>query len=186
MSHSSSSARDSDTAEQGETTRPEVVLAPIARDQAGVLENLFELYVHDFSEHVPLDIKPNGRFDLPLEERWWTAQDHYPFFVRWKSKLAGFALVRRGSRITGASDIMDVAEFFVLRGARKKGVGTSAARALLAAYPGKWEIRIRKTNPAALKFWLRVVEPWSSGPVSSQPFSSQGVDWEVLRIESGG
>lgn len=186
MSHSSLSSKAPDTSEQVGTTRPEVVLEPIAKDQASVLANLLELYVHDFSEHVPLDIKPNGRFDLPLEERWWTAEDHYPFFVRWKSQLAGFALVRRGSRVTGASDVMDIAEFFVLRGARKRGVGTSAARALFAAYPGKWEIRIRKTNPAALKFWLRVVESWSGGPVSSNSFSSQGVDWDVIRIEPGG
>src|SRR3954470_1620920 len=47
---------------------PLVVLEPIARDQAFVLANLFELYVHDFSEQVPIDLQPNGRFDRPIDE----------------------------------------------------------------------------------------------------------------------
>jgi predicted acetyltransferase len=184
VSHSSPSSKSPDTSDQAGAT--EVVLEPIAKDQSSVLSNLIELYVHDFSEHVPLEIKPNGRFDLPLDERWWTAEDHYPLFVRLNGKLAGFALARRGSKLTGATDVMDVAEFFVLRGLRRKGVGAAAARALFERFPGKWEIRIRKTNPAALKFWTRVVESWTGGPVSSQPFSLSGVDWDMLRIEPAG
>ena len=162
---------------------PQIVLEPIAKDQAPVLLNLLELYVHDFSEHVPLEIKPNGRFDLPLSEQWWTSDDHFPFFIRWNGKLTGFALARRGSRITGLRDVMDVAEFFVLRGARGKGVGTSAAHALFAAFPGKWEIRVRRSNVAALKFWVRTAETWIHHPVTPSPFVANEVDWDVLQIE---
>jgi predicted acetyltransferase len=184
VSHSSPSSKSPDTSDQAKAA--EVVLEPITKDQSPILANLIELYVHDFSEHVPLELKPNGRFDLPFDEKWWTAEDHHPFFVRWNGKLTGFALARRGSRLTGATDVMDVAEFFVVRGARRKGVGAIASRALFERFPGKWEIRIRKTNPAALKFWTRVVEAWSGGPVSSQPFSLNGIDWDMLRIEPGG
>lgn len=164
-------------------TQPRVVLEPIAQDQAPVLRNLLELYVHDFSEHVPLEIKPNGRFEIPLSDRWWTSDDHFPFFIRWNEKLAGFALARKGSRITNESDVMDVAEFFVLRGVRGKGVGMSAAHALFSAFPGRWEIRVRRTNVAALKFWLRAAEIWIGRSVTSSPVSLEGVDWDVLRME---
>ncbi len=162
---------------------PLVVLEPVAPDQAFVLANLLELYVHDFSEQVPVDLKPNGRFDLPVDERWWQADDHFPFFIRAGGKLSGFALVRRGSRVSAATDVMDIAEFFVVRGARAKGVGTRAAHALFAAFPGKWEIRVRQTNVAAGKFWRKVAERWADGLMTVTGFSAAGVDWEVLRLE---
>lgn len=163
---------------------PLVVIEPIARDQAFVLANLFELYVHDFSEQVPLDLQPNGRFDLPVDERWWQSDDHFPFLLRVDGKLSGFALVRRGSRVTEQLDVMDVAEFFVVRGARGKGVGTRAAQALFAAFPGAWEIRVRKTNVAASKFWHKVAAGSAGRTPTVTAYSAKGVDWEVLRLDS--
>jgi predicted acetyltransferase len=165
-------------AEQGSA----VALDPIARDQAPVLESLFQLYAHDFSEHVPLALEPNGRFDVAIADRWWAGDGHFPFFLRSNGRLCGFALVERGSRITDASDVMDVAEFFVVRGARGKRTGTTAAHALFTAFPGRWEVRCRRSNVAARAFWSRAVGSWTSRPATSVPFSSEGVDWDVFQI----
>jgi predicted acetyltransferase len=161
---------------------PQVVLEPIAADQAFVLANLFELYVHDFSEQVPLELKPNGRFDLPVDDCWWNSSEHFPFFIRLEGQLLGFALVRRGSRVTAAADVMDVAEFFVVRGARRRGVGRSAARALFSAFPGHWEIRVRQSNRAASTFWQNVAQCWLREPAPWTAFSVAGVDWQVLQL----
>lgn len=114
----------------------EVGLEPVERDRAHVLNALFELYAHDFSEHVPLDLKESGRFELSAGELWWTRDDHHPFFVRVAQRLAGFALARKGSKITADPAVMDVAEFFVVRGERGKQVGRQAALALLGRFPG--------------------------------------------------
>ncbi len=160
-----------------------VALEPITRDQAPVLHNLFELYVHDFSEYVRIDLQPNGRFDVPLGDQWWARDDCFPFFIRSNGKLSGFALARRGSRVSAAPDIMDVAEFFVVRGARGRGVGATAALALFGMFPGRWEIRIRRANPGALKFWSRVTATWLGRPVVSEHFSSDGIDWDLLRLD---
>ncbi len=160
-----------------------VALEPITRAQAPVLRNLFELYVHDFSEYVPIDLQPNGRFDVRVSDQWWARDDHFPFFIRSNGKLSGFALARRGSRVSTASDIMDVAEFFVIRGARRGGVGAAAALALFSMFPGPWEIRIRRANAGALTFWSRVTASWLGHPVAPRPFSSDGVEWDLLRLE---
>ena len=160
-----------------------VALEPITRDQGPVLRNLFELYVHDFSAYVPIDLQPSGRFDVPVGDQWWARSDHFPFFIRSDGKLSGFALARRGSRVGTAPDVMDVAEFFVVRGARGRGVGAAAALALFDMFPGRWEIRIRHANPGALKFWARVTATWLGRAVASEPFSSDGVDWDLLRLD---
>ena len=165
-------------------TKPSVTLVPIRRPESAVLSNLFELYVHDFSEQVPVELKPNGRFDLPLDERWWTSDDCYPFFVQHAGALAGFALARRGSRVTPGREVMDVAEFFVARGLRRRGVGQAAAAALFSAFPGAWEIRVRRTNAAAKAFWTRVARSWLGDEPSLAPFSAQGVAWDLLTLDS--
>lgn len=164
----------------------DVVLETIHRERATVLQNLFELYVHDFSGHVPLQIQASGRFELSPGEVWWTRDDHFPYLIQSQGELAGFALVRRGSRVSHATDVMDVAEFFVLRGARCKGVGTRAAHALFRTFPGPWEVRVRRANPGALQFWLRAAESWTDRPMSASPLAIEGVEWDVLRFDAAG
>ena len=162
-----------------------VVLDAITRESATVLNQLFELYAYDFSEQVPLELDASGRFGITPGEVWWTRDDHFPHLIRRGGKLTGFALARRGSRLTGDPDVMDVAEFFVLRGARGKGVGRRAAHALFDAFPGAWEVRVRRSNVAALRFWSRAAEARVRQPVPSQPVCVDGVDWDVLRFSLG-
>jgi predicted acetyltransferase len=164
----------------------DVVLQPVTRESAPVLDNLFELYAYDFSEHVPIQIQSSGRYELTPGDVWWASDDHFGFLIECEAKLAGFALVRTGSRVTGLADVMDVAEFFVLRGVRGRGIGKSAAHALFRAFPRAWEVRVRRTNGAAFEFWSRVVAAWVGQPVVSQPFSVDGVEWDVLRFGTSG
>lgn len=166
------------------TTPSSIALQPITLDHASVLRNLFQLYVYDFSELLPLDLAASGLFEPPLGEEWWTREDHFAFFIRSAEagKLIGFALVRRGSRVTDASDVMDVAEFFVVRGARARGVGSAAAHALFARFDAPWEIRVRESNLPAQKFWSRVVSGWQGVQPTPEPFVRDGVSWNVLRV----
>lgn len=160
------------------------MLEPIAHDQAGVLRQLFELYCYDFSEHVAVKLKPSGRFEVPLSEDWWTRSDHFPFFIRRDDELVGFALVRRGSRLSDAPDVMDIAEFFVVRGARRSGVGVQAAHELFRKFPSNWEIRVRKSNATAFAFWSKVAETWLGARLTPEPFERDGAAWQALRLRT--
>jgi len=55
--------------------------------------------------------------------------------------------------VSGDPRVMDMTEFFVVRGARRRGVGRSAACQLFALFPGAWEVRVMKVNERALAFW---------------------------------
>lgn len=168
-----------------DTTEASIVLEAITGNTASTLGNLFELYTYDFSEHMPLQIKATGRFEHAPSDVWWTRDDHFGYFIKVRGELAGFALVRAGSRVTNAPDVMDVAEFFVLRGIRGRGIGRIAAHALFKAFPGTWEVRVRRTNVAAMQFWSRIAESYVRRPVSSSPFSVEGIDWDLLRFVTG-
>lgn len=160
-----------------------VVLEVIARDRADVLRRLFQLYAHDFSEHMALSIRDDGLFDVEVDERWWTSPDRHPFFIRVDGMLSGFALAARGSRITGDPNVMDVAELFVVRGARRRSVGGRAAQGLFERFPGPWEVRVRKSNADALPFWTRVVREASGRDLAPLHHHEEGVAWDVFQFE---
>jgi predicted acetyltransferase len=141
----------------------DVSLRPVLPDERPVLENLVQLYCHDWSDLVPLEIGPDGRFHaIPLDP-YWTDDWRHPLLVRLGETIAGFALIDEKSRLTGDPGVHVMAEFFVLRAHRRRGVGLAAAFAAFDRFKGPWEIRQREENPAATTFWRRAVGEYTRG-----------------------
>jgi predicted acetyltransferase len=123
----------------------ETVLEIATRADAELLSNLLELYVHDLSEAFAVDIGADGRFGydkLPLY--WAEPERRFAFLIRRGGRIAGFALVMRGSPASDDPDVLDVAEFFVLRRYRRAAVGRQAACLLWDRMPGgsphRWRV----------------------------------------------
>jgi hypothetical protein len=111
-------------------------LIPAAPELKPVVANLLELYAHDFSEFHDLQLGADGRFgyrDLP---RYWREPHRHPFVVRVGGNLAGLVLVKRGSEISGAETVWDMAEFLVVRGYRRRGIGTKTRSCRVEAVSG--------------------------------------------------
>ena len=150
-----------------------------------MLSNLLELYVHDLSEIFPVALGPEGRFGyekLPLY--WAEPAVRHAFLIRQGRHVAGFAFATRGSPATDDPEDLDVAEFFVLRGYRRSGVGRQAAMALWDSMPGHWVVRVAEANRAGLSFWSEVIRAYTSGDFveSARPGDSQA--WRVFRFAS--
>jgi len=128
-----------------------------------VLENLFQLYAYDWSELGWTEVGRDGRFADPSLDAYWRDDDRHPFLIRVDGRLAGFALVAARSRLTGAAGVFDMAEFFVMRKYRRRGIGFAAASAAFRRFTGRWEIRQRDENAAATAFWRRVVARYTDG-----------------------
>jgi predicted acetyltransferase len=131
------------------------------REQEEVLRRLLQLYAYDFSEILGLEIDADGRFTQPALEPYWTDPRHEAFFIRADGRLAGFALVRQGSRLSSDADVWDMEEFFVMRRHRRSGVGSESARQIFDAHRGKWEVRQRRENGGARSFWRAVIAAYS-------------------------
>ena len=143
-------------------------------DEAPILAALFELYAHDLSDALALEIGDDGHFPVPPLDPYFTDPRCHAFLVRVEGRLAGFALVKERSRLTGDENVRDMAEFFVLRRYRGEGVGEQAARALFRRFPGRWEVRQRLANVAATAFWRRILGRYAA-------FSELTVDDERWR-----
>jgi predicted acetyltransferase len=119
-------------------------------DDKPVVAHLLELYLHDFSELTDADVDANGQYGYRYLGSYWTDRDRRPFLIRVDGHWAGFALVRIGAP-------HDMAEFFVMRKYRRKGVGWHAAREILSRFPGEWQVRQMAANAAATAFWRRAI-----------------------------
>jgi predicted acetyltransferase len=144
----------------------EVTLAGLPEKTA--LLNLMELYLYEFSDMEGLDLDDSGRYGYRYLDLYWTEAGRHPFLIRVDGKLAGFALVRKGSSLLGESPhpgegCTHMAEFFILRKYRRQGAGTRAARELFDRFPGRWEVAEIPENGFATSFWRRVIGEYSGG-----------------------
>jgi predicted acetyltransferase len=171
-------------------TMPTVDVTPAGPDQRAALENLTQLYIHDFSEFwrgtADGELGPDGRFSPYALDAYWRDEDRVPLVISVDGGLAGFALLNRVSHSGRAVD-RNMAEFFVARKHRRGGVGTRAARLIFSRYPGRWETAVARKNLAALAFWRRVIEdhPSVSG-VERLDLTSAQWNGPVFRFRIGG
>ena len=155
-----------------------VDLSPIAIESAPTLANLLELYAHDLSVVFDLEIGPDGRFGYPQLPLYWSEPARrFPFFILADTKLAGFALLTRGSPASSDAQVMDMAEFFVLRTQRRNGIGARAASQLFGLYPGPWTVRAATSNAPAVQFWRRTIGTHCGDePATEHTLSMRGVE----------
>ncbi|APX33444.1 hypothetical protein BH708_12765 [Brachybacterium sp. P6-10-X1] len=129
---------------------PAPTVTAAAGEEFALLERLLQLYLHDVSEHAGYDVDEAGSYRYAWLGAYRHDADRHAFILRVEGHPAGFALVRAGEPTR-------MAEFFVLRKYRRGGVGTLAARDLIAMFPGTWSITQLATNRDATEFWRRAI-----------------------------
>ena len=165
----------------------DITLIRASESDQVMLTNLLHLYVHDFSEFVGIVPNEQGWFTYPNLALYWQDPDRTPFLIRAGSDLAGFALTSRGSLITGDREVFDLAEFFVVRGLRRRGVGQAAASAIFSELRGSWEVRVIGSNRPAQGFWRSAIGQYTSGHFTIDPWACErSADGHVLRFTSRG
>ena len=161
-----------------------IEVSPASPDQAPILANLIELYAHDFSEFINLELDENGRFGYEQLPLYWTEPDRFPFLVKVNGNWAGFVFVSKGSRISGDENIWDVTEFFIVRGHRRSGIGSEVAQEIWKMFSGKWEVRVTDQNQPAKKFWAHAISEFAGKTIDSIPLDKDGNIWHVFSFES--
>lgn len=156
-------------------------------DHAGILQNLFQLYVHDFSEFWAGtdrgDLSAEGLFEhRPFSDSDWMDPNREALFIHVDNALAGFVLIHDHSH-SGQPLDRSIAEFFVVRKYRGQGVGRQAAHAAFARHSGVWEAAIARKNLPALGFWRRAVATMP-GATNIHELDVTSADWDgpILRF----
>jgi len=95
--------------------------------------------------------------------RWFGDSSVNPLVIMRLTEPVGFAMVAHGAAPGRPAVDYRMAEFFVLRTFRRRGVGRSAVELILNRFAGKWEITEYLRNPVAVAFWRRVVAAYTQG-----------------------
>jgi predicted acetyltransferase len=166
------------------TPEPIIEIFAASLAQQPILANLIELYAHDFSEFHDLEMGEDGRFGYKHLPLYWQEPNRHPFLVRADGKLAGFVLVKRGSEVSADANVWDMAEFFVLRAFRGRGIGTRIAHEVWRKFPGLWEIRVMEANEPASRFWQSAVTAFAGDTVAASNFEKKVERWRLYSFDS--
>ena len=161
-------------------------LSAISRADGPLLSNLLELYIHDVSAlFVDVQLGSDGRFGYPNLAAYLSgSSERLGFLIRSEQLVAGFALVTRGSPVAKDASLFDVAEYFVLRRFRRRGVGRAAAGLLWDRLPGAWTVRVADVNPAAVAFWRRVVTSYTNNSATESERRDGSKNWVVFSFDN--
>ncbi len=98
----------------------QIEITEATNDTKPIIQNLARFYIYDLSEFQDRKCPDNGLFEDEDYSRYWTTPGNFPYLVICQHELAGFVFVEEG----GSSADIDyhIAEFFIVRKFRRKGV----------------------------------------------------------------
>jgi predicted acetyltransferase len=145
-------------------TALDVLVRPALAGEQRLIEGLIQFYIYDWSEMERPDsdafeVEANGQFEAyPDLGDYWSKAEHWPLVIAIGERVAGFALLNTHSHLSGGHIERNMAEFFVARKHRRRGVAAEALRQILHLHPGQWEVAIAERNMAAKAFWPKAIE----------------------------
>ena len=137
-----------------------VRLDPAQPRDRDALFRLLQYSLYEESESDGNEIGADALFAYPWFDAYFTDPDRFAFLLREEGtdRLLGFAMVRLVE-----AGCYSMAEFMVVPGVRRTGVGTGAARACFDRFRGRWEVRPSLGSERAYRFWKRVIDAYTGG-----------------------
>ncbi|KUN89455.1 acetyltransferase [Streptomyces bungoensis] len=147
-----------------ETSVPAASVRPATPEDRPVVDRLWLMFRHDMSEFAQALPAPDGTFRADRVEHAFTGPGWAPYLLACGGCPAGLAFVRG---LDGPVRVLN--SFFVVRGARRRGLGLWFAREVLSRHPGPWEIAHQQDNQGAACFWERVATDVAPGAWTREP-----------------
>jgi len=173
------------------------------REDRRWIESVYRDYLNDLAPETTGMFPALGEIGHRVPDqlvRWYADPSAQIMTILYGDQRAGFAMVNQRLRHAAGAGIataglgaasVDVpprptpeysmAEFFIARQWRRRGIGAQAVRLLLDRFTGQWLITEHLLNAAAVKFWRRVVAAYTGSR-----YQERIVNGEVhQRFESG-
>jgi predicted acetyltransferase len=149
-----------------------------------LVEELLQDYLLEFSKITEVGRNPDGSFHYPYLEYYWNDPSRLPFLIRVATDLVGFGFVRNEMDPVNGQPRSQLAEFYVVPGRRRTGIGQTAARKLWDMFPGIWTVEVMKNNTGAQAFWRNVVADYTQGIFDESDAATPQTQWAVFCFPS--
>jgi len=128
-----------------------------------VIKHLMQFYIYDFSEYVDLDVEEDGLYkEYPYLDDYWKDESYrFAYVLRNDENYIGFVLVRLVA--AEEREYFSIAEFFIMRKYRRKGIGKAVAEQMFNLHRGQWEVHQMESNKPAQVFWTKVINEYTKG-----------------------
>jgi predicted acetyltransferase len=135
-----------------------IEVVPVREDEKLILSHLLELYHNEFSDYEGTDVNALGLYGYSYLDYYWTEERRFAYFIKVDGKLAGFAMVCNHCYVSKDPSTNFMAEFFVMRKYRRRGIGKQVAQDVIKRHPGKWELTVHLDNHPSHPFWEQVIQ----------------------------
>lgn len=158
-----------------------VELIRVKEQDKAVLANLVQFYCYDMSPVRGVEVDAHGQFPYRYVDHYFVETDRDVRFIRHDGALAGFVMTRE---LPTAE--REMAEFFVMRGHRRAGVGSDVAERIFSLHRTRWVVAFDNANAEAVRFWPSVVSRLSSGQVERRHIGppEHRIDRTILQFSS--
>jgi predicted acetyltransferase len=113
--------------------------------------------------------------------RWFSDDSSHPLVILKEDAPVGFALVSRPPLNLRHQLDFRMAEFYVRKNARRRGIGQDAACLIFRRFAGRWEVLEYQRNQGAVAFWRSVVSEFAQGR-----YRESAVNGEVRQLFTSG
>jgi len=131
----------------------EVNLVLIKKESKKILKQLIKEYEQEL-------LKVEQVEEYKYLDSYWEKENRFPFFIELDNKLAGFTLINDYNLVNKGGK--NIAEFYIKKEFRQKGIGKLAAMKVFDLFKGKWEIRELKENIEGQIFWRKVISEYTN------------------------
>lgn len=135
-----------------------VELLQAGPEHVALIRNLYQFYAYESSDWEQEDVEADGRFYIHEEHlaRYWQEPQWSANLLLVDGFIAGFLLIER-SELSGL-DALELADLFILKRYRRKGIGSALATQLLSSGESDWLVRFYNQDETAQAFWRTVLD----------------------------
>jgi len=148
-----------------------IQLIPAVLSDHPAIQNMARFYVYDMSEYMGSEpgweTPEDGLYEcIDFKKYWEPDSTASPFLIKYKDELAGFAIVDQ----KGSDEQVDfnMAQFFILRKFKNKGIGKFVAQSCFEKFKGLWEVNVMLENHGAYKFWKKIIADYAQGDFTEE------------------
>lgn len=138
-------------------------LRDAALSDRDLIDVMMQDYLLELSTYTSAIKVVDGRYHYPYLAHYWQDPDRHPYLIgtgeSWREKnVAGFLLVREDLCPINGDHLTEVAEAFIKKQYRRKGLAEASVLEAISGSPGIWRVCVLPDNKPAYGFWRQLIE----------------------------